>query len=554
VIGGPVFLREIIAHSRRPRTYVFQTIFLAVLVIAIIPLWPPSGQGQSGAKIAETGGLIFMYGAYMQVILLALLAPATTANAITLEKTKNSLDVLLLSSAGPFAIVSGKFFSRLFNLVFLLFLTMPLLFALLTLGGVSAGAILVEFTILVSFAVFGAGLGVFLSTVLPKTTSVLMVGYGIMALVISLPFLLDATGALTTPAGTHPLLAAYISPLYDMVYLFQTSSFVSTESFPSRWWVFPLWSTGVGLFLAAMAGLLLPRANAIERVLSLRKVLEGFDQLTERTLSFGRRAKAKQAGEERVPIGKGNPIYWKETSVNTIGRFKYWWRVNLLVLLLMGGSYLLFKPLLSSIDFHKVMVAVLAGLIVLLSTIIAATTVSQEREDGSLVLLATTPVECATYVKGKVRGIVRNISFLIALPFIHVALWTLLGVIHPASFFLLLLAIPVAAVAAVIQGIFVSLLFPTTLRAIIAAIVVLILESTLPAVCCLPTFNLPLACHFFVEPVGGLGSSFATASQGNYLTAMALAVVFSAGTQIGFVVVVYSLISSGFDRYIGRAA
>ena len=63
-----------------------------------------------------------------------------------------------------------------------------------------------------------------------------------------------------------------------------------------------------------------------------------------------------------------------------------------------------------------------------------------------------------------------------------------------------------------------------------------------------------IACHFFVEPVGGLGSAFATTNQGNYLTAMALAVVFSAGTQIGFVVVVYSLISSGYDRYIGRAA
>ena len=552
MIGLPVFLRELIAHSRRSRTYVFQTIFLAVLVIGLIPLWPPSGQG-SGAKIAETGGLIFRYGAYLQVILLALLAPATTANAITMEKDKNTLDVLLLSSAGPFAIVWGKFLSRLFNLVFLLFLTLPLLFALLTLGGVSAGAILVQFSILVAFAVFGAGLGVFLSTILPKTTSVLMTGYVVMTFVIALPLLLATTGVVVTKPGTHPLLAAYISPLYDMIYLFQTSTFVATESFPSRWWVCPAWCVGTGLTFATLAGVLLPRAASIERVLSLRKFLERFDQFTERVLSFRRKVK-QDSDRERPPVGEGNPIYWKETSVNTIGRFKYWWRVNLLVLLLMGVSYLIFLPQLSNIDFHKVTVAVLAGVIVLLSTVIAATTVSQEREDGSLVLLATTPVECPTYVKGKVLGIVRNISFLIALPFVHVVIFTAVGVIHPASVFLLLLAIPIAAVSAVIQGIFVSLLFPTTLRAILAAIVVLILESTLPAVCCLPTFNLPLACHFFVEPVGGLGSAFATTNQGNYLTAMALAVVFSAGTQIGFVVVVYSLISSGYDRYIGRAA
>ena len=69
---------------------------------------------------------MFEFGGYLQVILLALLAPATTANAITLEKDKKTLDVLLLSDAGPFAIVWGKFLSRLFNLAFLLFLAVLL--------------------------------------------------------------------------------------------------------------------------------------------------------------------------------------------------------------------------------------------------------------------------------------------------------------------------------------------------------------------------------------------------------------------------------------------
>ena len=36
-------------------------------------------------------------------------------------------------------------------------------------------------------------------------------------------------------------------------------------------------------------------------------------------------------------------------------------------------------------------------------------------------------------------------------------------------------------------------------------------------------------------------------------TKMLLALLFSAGTQIGYIVVVYSLIRSGFDRYIGRS-
>jgi ABC-type transport system involved in multi-copper enzyme maturation permease subunit len=496
----------------------------------------------------------------LQVLLLALLAPATTANAITQEKDRNTLDLLLLTDAGPFAIVWGKFFSRLFHLIFLLFLTVPLLFALLTLGGVAATSILVEFVILVSFAVLGAGLGIFLSTILPRTTGVLITGYALLAALLAAPLLLEQVGVThRSRPGTYPLAAAAVSPYYDLIYLFRPAQFVASESFPSRWWVCPLWCVAAGLGLVWLSGLLLPRARGIEQVLSARKLLEAFDQLNywwARRRGLRLKKEEERLAREARPIGKENPIYWKETSVNTIGRFKYWWRVNLVLLLLMVASYLAFRPLVfSDIEFHKVMVAVLAGLIVLLSTVIATTTVSREREDGSLVLLAATPIECATYIRGKVLGIARNISFLVLLPFLHVVLFITLGVIHPASLFLLLLAIPVAVVGSIMQGIFVSLLFHTTLRAILAGIVVVVLEGTLPAVCCLPTFNLPLTCSYVIEPLSGLGSSFSsTVSQDNYLTIMSLALAFSAGTQVGYVVVVYSLIRSGFDRYIGRAA
>ena len=78
MLGGPVFRREVLATSRRKRTYVFQTTFLAVLVLCLIPPLANVSSGKSGAQIAETGRLIFEYGGYLQVILLALLAPAVT--------------------------------------------------------------------------------------------------------------------------------------------------------------------------------------------------------------------------------------------------------------------------------------------------------------------------------------------------------------------------------------------------------------------------------------------------------------------------------------------
>lgn len=565
MIGAPVFAREVLRHARRPRTYAFQTLFLLALVLCLLPFWPTSA-GQSGAQIADTARSIFEWGGYLQLILIALLAPAATANAITEEKSQNTLDLLLLTGMGPFSIVLGKFVSRLYLLVFLLFLTVPLLFALLTLGGVSAGTLLQEVAILGSFAVFAAGTGIFFSTVLPRTTSVLVVGYAALGLVLAAPFLMDAVGAVPAGAFSRPgpqaMFAAHLSPMYDMAYVFNPTRFSSTAEV-GEWWVAPTWCLGVSLGLVLLSGVILPRSTGVASALSLRRALDAFDRTTYLLLRPGQLFKALKGERTQDPeaqaasrrVGQQNPIYWKETTVNTIGRFKHWWRVNLLLLAGLVGAWIYFGALnkLGDPEFHRVSVAILAGLIVILTTVIAATTVSREREDGTLILLATTPVDCATYVAGKMLGIARNIVFLVALPFLHVVVFTLGDVISPWTVIFLLLSIPVAAAASIMQGIFVSLLFPTTLRAILASIVLIIGEALLPFVCCLPQFNLPVACYYMVEPASGLQAA-GTSGGTSLIVALLLASTFGAGTQLGYTFVVYSLIRSGFDRYIGRAA
>jgi ABC-type transport system involved in multi-copper enzyme maturation permease subunit len=560
VIGGPVFFREILAHSRRTRTYVFQTVFLAILVVCLIPAWPAPGGGVSGAAIADRGKWMFEWGGYLQLLLLVLLAPAVTANAITEEKGGNTLDLLLLTGAGPFAIVWGKFFSRLYVLWFLQFLTVPLLLALLTLGGVAPTAVFMTLGILCSFSLFAAGLGVFLSTILPRTTGVLLTGYVLLAGLLGAPAVLQALKVLRPAGSSYSPISVQISPLHDLMYVAHPTWFMPTESVATMWWITPLWNLAAGFGLVLIAGWILPHSREVGRILSIRRALDAFDRATflllrPRQLISHLRGKKPDAEAgpqvEARPIGTMNAIYWKETNVNTIGRFKTWWRMNLVMLVGLLGSYLLFANLLQSIDFHKAVVSVLAAVIILLSTVIATTTVSREREDGTLDLLATTPLDCGTYVLGKVRGIGRNILFLVALPFVHVGIWIAGGVIDPVCFVYLLLGVPVAVVASIVQGIFVSLLFPTTLRAIVAGIVVLIVQSALPLVCCVPTFNLALMGYFMIDPAQGLAGA---STQASATLAKLLAQLFSAGTHLGFVFVVYSLIRSDFDRYVGRAA
>ena len=117
----------------------------------------------------------------------------------------------------------------------------------LTLGGVAGSSILIEFAVLASFAVLGAGLGIFLSTILPKPTGVVIAGYVLMAAYLAAPLALEALGVLRPlTAGAIPLGAAVLSPLHDLIYVFQPSWFVASQSFPESWWICPLWNAALG--------------------------------------------------------------------------------------------------------------------------------------------------------------------------------------------------------------------------------------------------------------------------------------------------------------------
>ncbi|MEZ0228120.1 MAG: ABC transporter permease subunit [Planctomycetota bacterium] len=557
--GTAIFTREALVHARRPRTYVFQTIFLAGLVLILVPLWPAGGGG--GAAVASIAKEIFETGSKFELILIALVAPVLTAGAITTEKDKHTLELLILTDAGPYAIVWGKLLARFAQIAFLLFLSLPVIFALLTLGGIDARSIGVAFTILLASSFLGGAIGVFFSTILRKTTLAILAGYAVFAVYVFSPAVLQAFGVFASKAGagTYAPATAYVSPWYDLVYLFETSKFVSRESFPERWWINPLISVAGGVGLATLSSMLLTHARGIDKALGLKPVFD----LMDRGLAAigGASAKKKMDAERTGP--KGNPIYWKETSVNTIGRMRHWWRVNLMIALCMVGSYAIVAKLPSSsgapgenllqdIMFHKVVGGILAGLTVLTATAMAAVSVSKEREDRTLFVLATTPVDVSTYVTGKVRGILRNLAFLLLLPLIHVAIFVGTGTIAWPSLIFVILGVPVCAISAIVQGTFVSLVFPTTLRSVVAAIALLTIESMLPVCTCLHTFNPVLLLYYGIESPLGAGSSTSLAS-GNLGSILFLSCVFSLLAHVGLTSVVYSLMRSGFDRYIGRA-
>ena len=124
------------------------------------------------------------------------------------------------------------------------------------------------------------------------------------------------------------------------------------------------------------------------------------------------------------------------------------------------------------------------AVILLIVTNAAASTVTREKEDGSLDLLLTTPITSRYYIWGKLRGLVSFVLPLVAVPVISVAIFVvydmirMLGVsdqnfrwiVFPEAILIMPPMLVIVAAFASILGMQMSLRCRTTVRAVMSSV------------------------------------------------------------------------------------
>jgi len=122
--------------------------------------------------------------AWFQFGLLMLIVPALTSTAISGERERQTLDLLLCSDISPWSIVVGKVVVSIAHIMFLVVASLPVLGMVFMFGGISFGEILLLFLFYVLTALMAASLGVFLSTVFKRNVTAIITTYiclGILA-------------------------------------------------------------------------------------------------------------------------------------------------------------------------------------------------------------------------------------------------------------------------------------------------------------------------------------------------------------------------------------
>src|SRR4051812_32404439 len=127
-----VGVKELRGRMRGKRAFVILTIYLllvagfAWMIESISERSFASGFGGSSfSASAEIGRQLFIAITFLLTLITLILAPASTAGAISLEREKQTLDLLVTTPISSLAIVLGKLVSALSWILLLLLASIP---------------------------------------------------------------------------------------------------------------------------------------------------------------------------------------------------------------------------------------------------------------------------------------------------------------------------------------------------------------------------------------------------------------------------------------------
>jgi ABC-type transport system involved in multi-copper enzyme maturation permease subunit len=401
---GPVFAFEWIALSRRWQWYAMRSLFAGMLLAALLVILsnsPIPSTGMSFRELAKLGEAFYIAVIGTQLTLVLLAAPAAAAGSICLDRASGKLTHMLVTDLSDSEIVLGKLASRLVPVLGLVACALPLLAILTLLGGVDPDALLGAFLVTIGVAVLGCSLALFFSLWAKKTHEALMGTYAVWGIwLVGRPFVTLVNAAYGWSLSVPPRIA-------DPYYLaFSPYWYPRSVSFSDYVWFLAI-TSGIAVLLTAVA------------VFRLRAVCTRVDVAKKKSARGRLERIGAQLDLTRYLPGPSldfNPVLWREwhrSRTSRLGR-------------IVGGLFLIGAVVASIAAIiaprSTFAMAWVNGLQVsigmLLLSVTASTSLSEERVRGSLDVLMATALSTRQIVLGKWLGTFRHVPSLAVLPVI----------------------------------------------------------------------------------------------------------------------------------------
>lgn len=392
-----ILRKEILGGGRHGRYYVVRGGYLLLLACVTVPaiLYQIERLETAATFAASRLGQEFTipFG-IMQFILVVLLAPALSMNALATERSSGGLELLTVAGVGPVSLITGKFTSRMLWLLLFIFSGLPLFMAGTLMGGVGleTAALLVAHSAVA--AALGTGLGFSLSGAFRQTVPAMVLAYMIVGCVyvgppLALVFYDEAL------SGTHVADAwyAWSCPIPAII--------LASDGSLAPWIAWGALVPQMGLaFLFVLPSLFLARPR------------ENFRSLVP--------PKSKDVGHSRAADGgavvaaawrpsiHGNPIAWRDARA---ARRALSARILRIAYVLIGGLVTTGALLAAAAkghrdeDFGRIAIFLLVGGAGIVALVVGSGAIAEERERRSMPLLRLSRLTAFDVLMGKLWGL-----------------------------------------------------------------------------------------------------------------------------------------------------
>jgi ABC-type transport system involved in multi-copper enzyme maturation permease subunit len=438
---GAVYEREMSMAPRSRPLFVARAVFAGTLLGIVVTCWLVVTGTQSVTCIGDTArfaATLFRTLAPLQLVIAMLAAALASAVAVSVEKDRRTLELLLVSRLGDPQLVVGKLAGSLLRVLLMLVAAVPV-FALAGLfGGITATQIGRLFLVTVAAALAAASLANAVAFWRDTTfqslavTSFLLVAW------------LAAGEAVAAAAGDA--VAACVSPARGV--------FAALAPTGSRF-LLPLVATCAAVVIGSTT-------VAVAGVRRWNTASDTQRRLDQSLRSAGRRGRTVWT----------NPVLWREIATRAHGRAMILVRLAWLVLFAVAVAGVVAEARAPRPDRLAVTIAVVPMVLasVLAVAALAVTSITSERDRGSFDLLLVSDLEPRELVWGKLLGVLGAAREIIVLPLLLCLALVVVGLATPEQGAYLTLGLAVVIFFAAVLGLYAGLSHAASRRAIAVAL------------------------------------------------------------------------------------
>lgn len=440
---GAVFEREVRMVPRNRGLAIARAVYAGALLAIIATCWLVITGTQSITTAGDTarfGATLLRILAPLQLALAMLAAAMTSAVAVSAEKDRRTLELLLVSRLTDAQLVFGKLAGSLVRVLLLVLSAVPM-FALAGLfGGVTPEQLARVFVVTVATALAAASVATTVAFWKDTTFQTLAItAFALVAWIAAGEITASTRGAAAAAAVSPPrALFAALGPHGAQTYL---------------------------PFLATAAGVIVV-ANLI-----------GVSQVRRWNVAVGRRREQPETARAAAARGESrlvweNPILWREICTKAYGRRIVFVRIAWFLLFAAAVAGIVAEARSPQPDRLTVAIAVipmaLASLLAV--TALAVTSITTERDRGAFDVLLVTDLEPKEFVWGKLVGVLVVAREIVLLPLVLCGALVISGIASLENGIYLAFGMAVLLFFSAVLGLHVGLCYPASRRAIAVAL------------------------------------------------------------------------------------